>query len=309
MLKMKPRRKFLQNNSASRHGRRIILPSTAKLSLCTFLVLVLALASRGVHFRDESELSSPVTISTSSWGFPTVLAFQLSSFASSPSLSTTFTTTTKTTTSQIRSKIFSNNNDKEIESSSSNRNSDININTHSQQRLQPNTNTAQPQPQRRVFLKQASALVTTNVVFATAGLSLPFDLTSTAAANALDTTDNKIAAAASAKSGIKVSKNAGGLAQRIRGGVCFKMDELQRDLMQERWDLLQPYPAQLRSYVSIFTTYTDAAFPSDSPSDYGLRVALRYEVGRFFASVERLKRAIPKQSLQEAYLGECSVLS
>jgi len=101
--------------------------------------------------------------------------------------------------------------------------------------------------------------------------------------------------------GVKVSKRAGGLAQKIRGGVCFKMDELQRDLMQERWDLLGPYPAQLRSYVSVFTTYTDAAFPSDLPSDYGLRVALRYEVGRFFASVERLKRAIAKEDLDEAF--------
>jgi hypothetical protein len=55
--------------------------------------------------------------------------------------------------------------------------------------------------------------------------------------------------------------------------------------------------------VQIFTTYTDAAFPSDLPSDYGLRVALRYEVGRFFASVERLKRAISKQALDEAYTG------
>ena len=74
--------------------------------------------------------------------------------------------------------------------------------------------------------------------------------------------------------------------------------------MQERWDLLGAYPAQLRSYVQVFTTYTDAAFPSDLPSDYGLRVALRYEVGRFFASVERLKRAIAKQALEEAYTGK-----
>lgn len=297
---MKPRRKFLQNNSASGHGRRIILPST-KIVLSTFLVLLLALASRGIYFGDESKSSSSsspsVLISTSSWGFSTVLAFQRSSFASSPSLSTTFTT--KTTTSRIRSEIFSSDNDKEIEIENRSSNSRSDINTHSQQRLQPNANANTAQPQRRVFLKRAAALVATNSIFVTAGLS-QFDATATAA-NALDTTDNKIAAAASAKSGIKISKNAGGLAQRIRGGVCFKMDELQRDLMQERWDLLQPYPAQLRSYVSIFTTYTDAAFPSDSPSDYGLRVALRYEVGRFFASVERLKRAIPKQSLPEAY--------
>lgn len=149
------------------------------------------------------------------------------------------------------------------------------------------------QPKRRIFLEQGILAATT--MFGLAQTDL--------VANAVDL-DSKYAAAASAQSGIKVSKTVGGLAQRIRGGVCFKMDELQRDLMQERWDLLQPYPSQLRSYVSVFTTYTDAAFPSDSPSDYGLRVALRYEVGRFFASVERLKRAIAKQALEEAYLGK-----
>lgn len=72
--------------------------------------------------------------------------------------------------------------------------------------------------------------------------------------------------------------------------------------MQERWELVQTYPQQLRSYVPVFTTYTDAAFPSELPSDYGLRVALRYEVGRFFASLERFKRAVSRKSLDEAYV-------
>ena len=167
-----------------------------------------------------------------------------------------------------------------------------------QQRL--HNNKEDKRPQRRIFLERAALIAATTI---TGGVSqLP---TISLVANAMDA-DTKNAAAASAEGGIKVSKKAqgGGLAQRIRSGVCFKMDELQRDLMQERWDLLPPYPAQLRSYVTVFTTYTDAAFPSDSPSDYGLRVALRYEVGRFFASVERLKRAIAKQSLEEAYTGE-----
>jgi len=93
----------------------------------------------------------------------------------------------------------------------------------------------------------------------------------------------------------------GGLANKIRG-ILRNMDELQRDLMQERWDLVQAYPAQLRSYVPVFTTYTDTAFPSDLPSDYGLRVALRYEVGRYFASLERLKRAVSRKALDEAYI-------
>jgi hypothetical protein len=72
--------------------------------------------------------------------------------------------------------------------------------------------------------------------------------------------------------------------------------------MQERWDLVEAYPAQLRSFVPLFTTYTDSAFPSDAPTDKGLRVALRYEVGRFFASLERFKQATQRQSLDEAYI-------
>mmetsp|Transcript_27853 Transcript_27853/g.64514 ORF Transcript_27853/g.64514 Transcript_27853/m.64514 type:complete len:193 (-) Transcript_27853:565-1143(-) len=72
--------------------------------------------------------------------------------------------------------------------------------------------------------------------------------------------------------------------------------------MQERWDLVETYPPQLRSYVSVLTTYTDSAFPSDKPTDKGLRVALRYEVGRFFASLERLRQATSRKALDEAYV-------
>lgn len=72
--------------------------------------------------------------------------------------------------------------------------------------------------------------------------------------------------------------------------------------MQERWDLVERYPAQLRSFVPLFTTYTDSAFPSEEPTDKGLRVALRYEVGRFFACVERLRQATARRALDEAYV-------
>lgn len=101
--------------------------------------------------------------------------------------------------------------------------------------------------------------------------------------------------------GFKKPKGVGGLPQKIRS-VGDILDELQRDLMQERWDLVEKYPTQLRSFVPVFTTYTDAAFPSDAPTDKGLRVALRYEVGRLFASVERLKQATSRKSLDEAYV-------
>eukprot|EP00581_Thalassiosira_minuscula_P012125 CAMPEP_0183712686 /NCGR_PEP_ID=MMETSP0737-20130205/7754_1 /TAXON_ID=385413 /ORGANISM="Thalassiosira miniscula, Strain CCMP1093" /LENGTH=326 /DNA_ID=CAMNT_0025941347 /DNA_START=46 /DNA_END=1026 /DNA_ORIENTATION=- len=111
--------------------------------------------------------------------------------------------------------------------------------------------------------------------------------------------------AADAERGVKgmpvPSKKLGGLSNKIRS-VSKIMDELQRDLMQERWDLVAAYPDQLRSYVPVFTAYTDSAFPTDIPTDKGLRVALRYEVGRFFASLERFRQATNRKSLDESYV-------
>lgn len=67
-------------------------------------------------------------------------------------------------------------------------------------------------------------------------------------------------------------------------------------------DLIEGYPNQLRSYVPIFTAYTDSAFPTDAPTDKALRVALRYEVGRFFGSVVRLTSAVNRNAYDEAFL-------
>lgn len=97
------------------------------------------------------------------------------------------------------------------------------------------------------------------------------------------------------------SKKMGGLSNKILR-VSKVMDELQRDLMQERWDLVEEYPNQLRSYVPVFTAYTDSAFPTEIPTDKGLRVALRYEVGRFFASLERFRQATNRKAIDEAYI-------
>ena len=93
----------------------------------------------------------------------------------------------------------------------------------------------------------------------------------------------------------------GGMPNTIRS-VGNVMDELQRDLMQEQWELVAAYPSQLRSFVPVFTKFTDSAFPTDEPTDKGLRVALRYEVGRFFASVERLRQAALRKDLDDAYV-------
>ncbi|CAM9361597.1 unnamed protein product [Laminaria digitata] len=78
------------------------------------------------------------------------------------------------------------------------------------------------------------------------------------------------------------------------------LDELQMDISNDDWDLVSTYPNAFRSLVPVFTKYTDAAFPGDDPVDTTSRVALRYEVGRFFGAVERLKRASEEQNNREA---------
>mmetsp|Transcript_28637 Transcript_28637/g.71453 ORF Transcript_28637/g.71453 Transcript_28637/m.71453 type:complete len:346 (+) Transcript_28637:104-1141(+) len=88
------------------------------------------------------------------------------------------------------------------------------------------------------------------------------------------------------------------IAPRIRQ-IATVLDELQADIYDEDWDILASYPQQLRAYVPIFTKYTDSAFPGKDPVDENTRFALRYEVGRLFGSVERLKRAVDKKDVRE----------
>ncbi|CAM9323754.1 unnamed protein product [Ectocarpus fasciculatus] len=78
------------------------------------------------------------------------------------------------------------------------------------------------------------------------------------------------------------------------------LDELQDDISNNDWDLVSTYPNAFRTLVPVFTKYTDAAFPTDDPVDTTSRVALRYEVGRFYGAVERLKRAAEQQNNREA---------
>lgn len=93
----------------------------------------------------------------------------------------------------------------------------------------------------------------------------------------------------------------GGVSSRIRM-IGDTMDLLQRDLMEENWELVEEYPLQLRSFVPLLTFYTDSAFSSDDPTDKALRVALRYEVGRFFRATDRLTKSISKRSLDDAFM-------
>lgn len=87
-----------------------------------------------------------------------------------------------------------------------------------------------------------------------------------------------------------------GLATKILS-ISHIMDELQRDIMEERCDLMSGYPNQLRSYVPILRAYTDGI--TDVPR---LRVALREEVGRFFVALERFRTATGNEALDQAFV-------
>lgn len=51
------------------------------------------------------------------------------------------------------------------------------------------------------------------------------------------------------------------------------------------------YQKPLRAYVPLFTDYTDNVFPGDTAAGRASRVAMRYEVGKFFSSLDRLCKA------------------
>lgn len=91
----------------------------------------------------------------------------------------------------------------------------------------------------------------------------------------------------------------GGLPKNIRR-VGNILDELQRDLMEERWDLVEKYPDQLRSFVPILTKYTDSDFQTNAPKV--LRVALRFEIRKFSESLIRLQKTAARRSLDEAFI-------
>ena len=95
------------------------------------------------------------------------------------------------------------------------------------------------------------------------------------------------------------SKVGGRAGEKIRR-IARILDDLQYDLFEESWEELVSYPLELRSFVPIFTLYTDRAFPATTPIDTQTRFALRYEVGRFFGAVERLKRAVDTRDMSEA---------
>jgi len=126
--------------------------------------------------------------------------------------------------------------------------------------------------------------------FLSNGLSVMMTAVSVGGIVAVAPTVASAAVAVAAKgSTLDSRKNSGGLAQRIRSTI-FIMDELQRDLMTERYDLLSPYINQLKSYIPLLTTYTDAAFPSTISQDKNGE--LKNEVTALVKSLDRLKRDI-----------------
>ena len=91
------------------------------------------------------------------------------------------------------------------------------------------------------------------------------------------------------------------LVNRLRA-VDTELDNIQEDIFKEPadWDVIAVYPKVLRAYSTLFTAYTDRAFPSDTAVDKALRYALRYEVGAFYGGVQEFEQALAKKSARQA---------
>ena len=90
------------------------------------------------------------------------------------------------------------------------------------------------------------------------------------------------------------------LVNRLRA-VDTELDDIQEDIFKEPadWDVIAVYPKVLRAYSTLFTAYTDRAFPSDGAVDKALRYALRYEVGAFYSGVQDFEGAVGKKSARQ----------
>lgn len=91
------------------------------------------------------------------------------------------------------------------------------------------------------------------------------------------------------------------LVNRLRS-VDIELDNIQEDIFKEPadWDVIAVYPKVLRAYSSLFTAYTDRAFPSETAVDKALRYALRYEVGAFYGGVQEFEQAVAKKSARQS---------
>lgn len=86
--------------------------------------------------------------------------------------------------------------------------------------------------------------------------------------------------------------------------ISNELDRLQEDVFNSNWAAVAKYPPTLRSYVPLLTEYTDSVFPADTAAGRESRVAMRYEVGKFFTSVDRLTEAAAEKKpdlMQQAF--------
>uniref|UniRef100_A0A0G4FIK4 Uncharacterized protein n=1 Tax=Chromera velia CCMP2878 TaxID=1169474 RepID=A0A0G4FIK4_9ALVE len=84
-------------------------------------------------------------------------------------------------------------------------------------------------------------------------------------------------------------------APRIRA-IATTLEQLEKDIMDEEWELVDEYPEQFKTFLPLFTKYTDQAFPGDDEVDKNTRFALRYAVGSFYGAVAQLRRVVETRS-------------
>jgi len=88
-----------------------------------------------------------------------------------------------------------------------------------------------------------------------------------------------------------------GARRRLRS-ISKDFDALQEDVFAQDFNNVLKYQPVMRKFEPLFTEYTDSIFPGDTPMSQSSRVAMRYEVGKLFSSLDRLNSAAKAKDLE-----------
>jgi len=86
-----------------------------------------------------------------------------------------------------------------------------------------------------------------------------------------------------------------GTRRRLRA-IAKDLDALQEDVFARRWDSVAKYKPVMSKYKPLFTDYVENVYPGTTPVAAASRIAMRYEMGKFFTAIDRVDEAAQQQN-------------
>jgi len=86
-----------------------------------------------------------------------------------------------------------------------------------------------------------------------------------------------------------------GTRRRLRA-IAKDLDALQEDVFARNWDTVSRYKPVLKKYQPLFTDYVENVYPGSTPVAAASRIAMRYEMGKFFSAVNGVDQAAQQQN-------------